>query len=108
MGFMHAAPRLDPDRVVPLLSAPSTRLAALPDAELLETTQRLVGTSNQVFAALLEHLAEADARGLHRTRACSSLYTYCIYELRFSEDAAARRSPAATLLRRFPAILCAV
>ncbi|HEX5101844.1 MAG TPA: hypothetical protein VFV94_20180, partial [Polyangiaceae bacterium] len=60
------------------------------------------------FAALLEHLAEVDARGLHRTRACSSLYTYCIYELRFSEDAAARRSAAAKLVRRFPAILGAV
>ncbi|HWP07005.1 MAG TPA: hypothetical protein VNN72_14730, partial [Polyangiaceae bacterium] len=63
---------------------------------------------HQVFAALLEHLAEVDARGLHRTRACSSLYTYCVYELRFSEDAAARRSAAAKFARRFPAILGAV
>src|SRR5690349_6605607 len=49
--------------------------------------------------------------------ACASLYTYCVYdaaeslkrdELRFSEDAAARRSSAAKLARRFPAILPAV
>jgi hypothetical protein len=56
----------------------------------------------------LEHLAEVDARGLHRTLSCSSLYTYCIYELRFSEDAAVRRSAAAKLVQRFPAILHAV
>src|SRR6478736_2551315 len=105
---MHAASALVLDRVAPLPLAPPTRLATVSDAELLATTQRLAGTSNQVFAALLEHLAEVDARGLHRTRACSSLYTYCIYELRFSEDAAARRSAAAKLVRRFPVVLDAV
>jgi hypothetical protein len=67
-----------------------------------------VGKSNQVFAALLEHLAEVEARGLHRTRACTSLYTYCIYELRFSEDAAARRAGAAKLAKRFPVLLDAI
>ena len=105
---MHADPELILDRVAPLPRTPLSRLAELSDGELLATTQRLAGTSNQIFAVLLEHLAEVDARGVHRTRACSSLYTYCIYELRFSEDAAARRSAAAKLVRRFPAILGAV
>jgi hypothetical protein len=50
-----------------------------------------VGRSNQLLAELLAHLGEVEARGIHRTRACSSLYTYCIYELRFSEDEAFRR-----------------
>jgi len=68
----------------------------------------LVGKSNQLFAALLAHLAEIEARGLHRTRACASLYTYCIYELRFSEDAAARRAGAAKLVKRFPLLLSAI
>jgi hypothetical protein len=27
-------------------------------------------------------LAAVEARGIHRTRRCASLYTYCIYELR--------------------------
>jgi len=57
-----------------------------------------------LFAALLAHLAEVEARGVHRTRACSSLYTYCIYELRMSEDAAFRRAAAAKLAKRFPAL----
>jgi 5-methylcytosine-specific restriction endonuclease McrA len=67
-------------------------LAELTDDELLANTRRLVGKSNQLLAALLVHLAEVEARGVHRKRRCASLYTYCIYELRFSEDAAARRT----------------
>ncbi|HWP04583.1 MAG TPA: hypothetical protein VNN72_02520, partial [Polyangiaceae bacterium] len=105
---MHADSELVQDRIALLLPSATSRLATLSDTELLAMTQRLAGTSNQVFAALLEHLAEVEARGLHRTRACSSLYTYCVYELRFSEDAAARRSAAAKLVSRFPAILGAV
>jgi hypothetical protein len=86
----------------------STPLAGLSDAELLTATRRLVGRSNQLLASLLAHLAEVEARGIHRTRACSSLYTYCVYELRFSEDEAFRRVSAARLVRRFPALLDAI
>lgn len=93
------------DGVTKLVPGGGSSLAHLTDAELLTKTRSLVGRSNQVFAALLAHLAEVDARGLHRTRACSSLYTYCIYELRFSEDAAARRAGAAKLVKRFPLLL---
>ena len=81
---------------------------SLSDTELLAHTRRLVGRSNQLLAELLAHLAEVEARGIHRTRACSSLYTYCIYELRFSEDEAFRRVAAARLVKRFPALLHAV
>jgi hypothetical protein len=56
-----------------------TNICALSDAELLANTRGLIGRSNQVFAALLAHLGEVEVRGLHRTRACSSLYAYCIY-----------------------------
>ena len=75
------------------LAAAGTRydLTALDDNALLAGARRLVGVSNQAFADLLAHLAEVEARGIHRLRACSSLYTYCIYELRLSEDAAFRR-----------------
>jgi hypothetical protein len=95
----------------PLTTTPlpsSAPLAEVTDAELLTATRRLVGRSNQLLASLLAHLAEVEARGIHRTRACSSLYTYCIYELRFSEDEAFRRVSAARLVRRFPALLDAV
>jgi 5-methylcytosine-specific restriction endonuclease McrA len=83
-------------------------ISALSDAELLANTRALIGRSNQVLAALLAHLGEVEARGLHRTRACSSLYAYCIYELRLSEDAAVSRVAAARLVRRFPELLDAV
>jgi hypothetical protein len=96
------------DAVTQLVPGGSGRLAHLSDGELLSNTRSLVGKSNQVFAALLAHLAEVEARGLHRTRACASLYTYCIYELRFLEDAAARRAGAAKLVKRFPLLVDAI
>jgi hypothetical protein len=83
-------------------------ISELPDAELLSNTRGLIGRSNQVFAALLAHLGEVEARGLYRARACSSLYAYCIYELRLSEDAAVRRVTAARLVRKFPILADAV
>jgi hypothetical protein len=89
-------------------ATPSPSPADLSDAELLAATRSLVGRSNQLLAALLAHLGEVEARGIHRTRACSSLYTYCIYELRFSEDEAFRRVAAARLVRRFPALWDAI
>ena len=79
-------------------------LSGLHDHELLASTRRMVGRSNQVLAGLLAHLAEVEARGLHRLRACSSLYTYCVYELRMSEDAALRRAHAARFARQFPVL----
>jgi hypothetical protein len=96
------------DVLVPLVPGGDAGLAHLSDRELLAKTRELVGRSNQLFAALLAHLAEVDARGLHRTRACASLYTYCIYELRLSEDAAARRAGAAKLVKRFPSLINAI
>jgi 5-methylcytosine-specific restriction endonuclease McrA len=89
------------------LTAPGAP-AELSDTELLIATRRLVGRSNQLLASLLAHLGEVEARGIHRTRACASLYAYCIYELRFSEDEAFRRVTAARLVRRFPALLDAI
>jgi hypothetical protein len=74
----------------------------LTDEALLTGARRLVCQSNRELALLLAHLAEVEARGLHRRRACASLYTYCIYELRMSEDAAYRRVAAARLVKRFP------
>jgi hypothetical protein len=81
---------------------------ALTNEELLSGTRRLVCQSNRVLAALLAHLAEVEARGLHRSRACATLYTYCIYELRMSEDAAYRRVGAARLVKRFPVLFGAI
>ena len=83
-------------------------ISELSDADLLSNTRALIGRSNQVFAALLVHLGEVEARGLRRTRGCSSLYAYCVYDIRLSEDAAVRRVTAACLVRQFPALLAAI
>ncbi|HKO91303.1 MAG TPA: hypothetical protein VJU61_09135 [Polyangiaceae bacterium] len=80
-------------------------LALLTDASLHSELKRLTGSSNTLTAQLLEHLGEVEARGIHRERACSSLYTYCVYELRMSEDEAQRRCRAARLARQFPILL---
>src|SRR5690606_8868676 len=73
--------------------------------ELHSSTRRLVGRSNKLLAGLLAPLSEVDARGIHRARCCASLYTYCLYALRFSEDAAFRPARAAKLVRQFPIVL---
>ncbi|MEZ4221383.1 MAG: hypothetical protein R3B13_10700 [Polyangiaceae bacterium] len=80
-------------------------LGALSDAELLDCTLAAAGRANQAVVALLAHLAEVEARGVHRLCACSSLYTYCRYELGMPEDTAQRRALAARLVRRFPLLL---
>jgi hypothetical protein len=83
-------------------------LALIPDDDLFATVQRLTARSNVALADLLVHLGEVERRGIHRKRACASLYTYCIYELRMSEDAAFRRSKAARLVREYPELRDAI
>src|SRR5581483_7923370 len=61
-------------------------LASISNDDLFVTVRRLTARSNVALADLLAHLGEVDRRGLHRLRACASLYTYCIYELRMSEE----------------------
>lgn len=92
------------NQIAPLSEVTGGRLKTLSDQDLLASTRRLVGASNQILAELLAHLAEVESRGVHRVRLCTSLYTYCIYELRFSEDAAFRRVSAARLLQKFPGL----
>src|SRR6186713_3463922 len=89
-------------------AVPLASLASIPDDELFTAVQRLTARSNVALADLLAHLGEVERRGIHRLRACASLYTYCIYELRMSEDAAYRRSKAARLVKRFPLLLDAI
>jgi hypothetical protein len=59
-------------------------------------------------AALLTHLGEVDARRLYAPAGFSSMFMYCLRELRFSEDAAWRRIQAARVSRRFPVLFQAV
>ena len=85
-----------------LLQLPHEAPQTLSDGELHATVRRLTARSNVALADLLAHLGEVESRGIHRNRACATLYTYCLYELRMSEDAAFRRAKAARLVHQFP------
>src|SRR5690554_5948122 len=77
-------------------------LSSLSDDDLHAAVRRLTARSNVTLADLLAHLEEVEERGIHRARACATLYAYCQYELRMSEDAAFRRAKAARLVHQHP------
>jgi hypothetical protein len=81
------------------------RLTDLSDQQLLETVSQLVTHERNATVALIESLAELDARRLYLGQGCSSLYTYCTRVLHLSEHAAYGRIQAARAVRRYPVIL---
>ncbi len=83
-------------------------LKHLSNAALLRDLAGLVVRDRVITAALLAHIAEVDARGLYRSVGYSSMYAYCVEELRLSEDAAYKRIQAARAGRKFPALLVAL
>ncbi len=80
----------------------------LSDEHLHASVRAWVGRTNVALAALLAHLGEVESRGIYRNKACASLHIYCVYVLRFSEDAAYRRAKAARFVKKFPALVDAV
>jgi hypothetical protein len=80
------------------------RLASLSDDALLQKLHAIAGSHRRVTADLIQHLGEVDARRLYAEKGFSSLFSYCIELLHFSEDEACRRIEAARLARQFPAI----
>jgi hypothetical protein len=86
----------------------SYTLSHLTDPALLRDLVALVAQDRSTTASMLAHLAEVDARKLYLPAAYPSMFAYCVGELRFSEDVAAKRIQAARVSRRFPAILPAL
>jgi len=74
------------------------------DAALLRDLGVLVRQDRATTAQLLAHLAEVDQRRLYAPAGHSSMFQYCVHELRFSEDVACRRIHAARLARDFPVV----
>ena len=72
------------------------------DDVLLRDLSALIVQERATMAALLAHLAEVDARKLFAPLGYSSMFAYCVEELRFSEDAAYKRIQAARAGRQFP------
>ena len=70
---------------------------ALSDRELLRETRNLVRHERHLQGAIIDHLAEIEARGLYLQRGFSSLFDYAVRELGYSDAAAARRIGAMRL-----------
>ena len=83
-------------------------LSHLSDRALAQELKSLVARDRVTTAELLAHLAEFDARKLHRPAGFSSLFEYCVQELGMSSDAACDRIEAARAARRNPGILPAI
>jgi hypothetical protein len=77
------------------------------DQELLSDITELCGSHRELTAKLVAHLAEIEERHLHLEAGFSSLFEFCVKQLKLSEGEAFRRILAARLSRRFP-IVCAL
>ncbi len=80
-------------------------LTGLSNLDLLAKLELAVRDERQGTAQVIALLMEVDARRLYAQQSCSSLFTYCVQVLHFSEHAAYLRIEAARAARRFPAIL---
>ena len=86
----------------------SSDLRSLSSSELLARTRELAETSRCIEAELLVHLGEIDERKLYAECAFSSMFAFCVGELRFSEGAAYNRIMVARAGRQFPAVIDAM
>ena len=83
-------------------------LSHLANHVLLHDLKALNSQDRATTAAMLAHIAEVDERRLYAPAAYSSMYLYCVHELRMSEDTAHRRIGVARTARQFPAIFPAL
>ena len=72
-------------------------VAALSDRELLAQTSNLARVERHLQGAIIDHLAEIEARSLFLRRGYSSLFEYAVRELGYSDAAAGRRLAAMRL-----------
>jgi hypothetical protein len=79
--------------------------SSLSDSDLLTQLERVCAQERNATAQVVALLMEVDARKLYAPQSCSSLFSYCVQVLHFSEHAAYLRIEAARAARRFPLIL---
>ena len=72
-------------------------VAALSDRELLAQTGNLARVERHLQGAIIDHLAEIEARSLFLRRGFASLFEYAVRELGYSDAAAGRRIAAMRL-----------
>jgi len=81
----------------PALPVITSTIGVLSDCELLRQTSTLVHHERHLQGAIIDHLAEIEARRLYLQRGCSSLFDYAVRELGYSDAAAGRRIGAVRL-----------
>jgi hypothetical protein len=79
--------------------------SSISDSDLLARLPVLVSRERAAVADVIEHLMEIHRRRLFLEQACSSLYTFCIERLGYSEDEALKRARVARLAERMPNVL---
>ena len=75
----------------------TSTIGVLSDRALLRQTSTLVNHERHLQGAIIDHLAEIEARRLFLRRGCSSLFDYLVRELGYSDAAAGRRIGAVRL-----------
>jgi hypothetical protein len=85
-----------------------SRLEGLGNDQLLVELKGLVKRDRVLEAELISHLGEVEARRLYLEQGCSSMFDYCVKELRFSEGVAYKRIGVARAARRFPGVGLAI
>lgn len=80
----------------------------LSNQELFRGLNTAASADRTNMAVLLAHLAEFDARRLFASAGYSSMFTYCVDALHFSEPEAAKRIHVARTARRFPILFSAL
>ena len=83
--------------VTAVLPAITSTVGVLSDRALLRQTSTLVRHERHLQGAIIDHLAEIEARTLYLQRGCSSLFDYAVRELGYSDAAAGRRIGAVRL-----------
>lgn len=78
---------------------------SLSDSDLLAQVEQVCAQERRSTAHLVALLMEVDTRKLYAPQGCSSLFTYCVQVLHFSEHAAYLRIEATRAARHFPVIL---
>ena len=81
------------------------RVSRLSEAALLAEVDATLARERGDTVRLLILLGAIEARAIHRTRACDSLYMWCTEVLHMSEGAAYKRIRAARAAERFPVVL---
>lgn len=75
------------------------------DRDLVDLAHQLVAQGNFVLARLIVVLINVEERGLYVGESYASMNEFCVARLGLSKGAAYRRTNAAKLVRKFPALL---